>query len=414
MTTLEPPPGPDDRFTPVFGQDAYETDTLGAESSRAAQSLAMSTEAFGTPSQVADIRDDAEALGVPYVEPAGEELAIWRDQERLDDLTRFALRDHGVSGPEGWYLGAPTRKEEEIALWRNVEFTHAPTALLALLNYTLGSEAEVERVAAAAGLRAFGGEGLVGASGVLTQSLESEDDHVAMMARAVLGEEGPTATGGPTSAAGGAAPPATGAEVSLAIHGTWAQVAKDSWYVPGSPLHSHLLDACTPNLYDEVTYFTWSGVFSQEARDAGASELRVWHDALALPPFDTVFTHSHGGNVALTASGNGEVVRMFVLMHTPVLPRSDDEWGRIRDHVGRAVVMRTRLDHVVLADGLVNGSTQRFDQAKLPHKPVELHWANPDAWFSHTFFTKLENWQKYDLAGAVIREHVYAAQLSSP
>ena len=129
-------------------------------------------------------------------------------------------------------------------------------------------------------------------------------------------------------------------------------------------------------------------------------------------PLDTVFAHSHGGNVALTAAANGERIRMLVTLHTPALPRPDEQWAAIRARIGRVLVMRTRLDHVVLADGLVTGSTQRFDQAKLPHKPVVLHWANKDAWFSHSFFTKLDSWRKYDLAGAVIRERVYAGQLS--
>ncbi|MEV1131193.1 hypothetical protein [Agromyces sp. NPDC049794] len=116
--------------------------------------------------------------------------------------------------------------------------------------------------------------------------------------------------------------------------------------------------------------------------------------------------------MALTAAANGERIRLLVTMHTPVLPRPDEQWAAIRAHVARVLVMRTRLDHVVLADGLATGSTQRFDHAKLPHKPVVLHWANKDAWFSHSFFTKLDGWTKYDLAGTIMRERVYAGQFA--
>jgi hypothetical protein len=404
----------EDRFIPVFGRAAFETDSPRGTSSRAGQFLAMGTYAFGTEPQAADVRDDADDLGVPFVASATDEHAIWRDQDRLDDLTRYALQDHGASDPRDWQPGAPTRPDDEVALWQEVEYTHSVPPLLALLNYSLGAEHELERVAAAASLRRFSDARLAVANAVVTDALTSADEHVAEVARASIGAEGegainltPSMTDQPSMERG----PAPDEEVSIAIHGTWAQVTADPWYAPGRPLHRHIRTTSTENLYNEISFFTWSGEYSQEARDAGATKLPQWREIHAVGPFDTVFTHSHGGNVALSAAAHGERVRMLVLMHVPALPRSDEEWSAIRGQVGRVVVMRTRLDHVVLADGLRNGSTQRFDQAKLPHTPVVLHWANKDAWFSHNFFTELDNWTKYDLSGVIIREHQYAARL---
>lgn len=414
MSTTLAPADVEDRFIPVFGRAAFETDSPRGTSSRAGQFLAMGTYAFGTEPQAADVRDDADDLGVPFVTPATNDHALWREQGRLDDLTRFALQDHGASDARDWTPRSPTRTDDELALWQEVEYTHSVPPLLALLNYSLGAEHELERVAAAAALSGFSGGGLAAANDVLTGALSSPDEHVAEVARASIGVQGdgattltPSMTREPSAERG----PAAEDEVSVAIHGTWAQVTADPWYAPGRPLHRHILTTSTSNLYDEISFFTWSGEYSQEARDAGAAKLPQWREIQAVGPFDTVFSHSHGGNVALSAAANGERVRMLVLMHVPALPRSDEEWSAIRGQVARVVVMRTRLDHVVLADGLRNGSTQRFDQAKLPHTPVVLHWANKDAWFSHSFFTELDNWTKYDLSGVIIREHQYAARL---
>ncbi|NYG22451.1 hypothetical protein BJY17_003198 [Agromyces hippuratus] len=410
-----PPPSPDERFAPVFGAAAFEGESPGAIASRAGHFLAMGTAAFGSREQTADVRDDAEALGVPFVVPATDDDLLWSEQSNLDRLTRFALQDHGSSDARDWSGGAPPRAEDELALWQNVELTHSVPSLLALLNHSRASEHELQRVAAATALRTFSNGALAAADEVLAAATTSTDEHVAAIANTALrrSDGGGSQPAAPTRApTGGGAPPAFDhAEVSLAIHGTWAQVTADPWYAPGEPLHNHIQVASTPNLYDEDTYYTWSGEYTQAARDAGSAELPIWRDALALPPFDTVFAHSHGGNVALTAAADGERIRMLVLMHTPALPRSDAQWAAIRGHVGRTVVMRTRLDHVVLADGLVNGSSQRFDQNKLPHHPVVLHWANADAWFSHTFFTEVGKWLQYDLAGTVRRQHRYAEQL---
>lgn len=417
MSDAQTPIGPEDRFLPVFGQQAFETDSPSATSSRAGQFLAMGTYSFGDEQQAVDVRDDAENLGVPFVEPTSDDHSLWQEQRYLDDLTRFALQDHGVSDPRDWIPGAPTRPDDELALWQNVASTHAATSLLALLNYSLGSVYELQRVAAASALTAYSGGRLDRANAILIEAVGSTDDHVSQVAAATLGVDRDrtalrdTDFGAPPERMMEAEPRA---EVSVAIHGTWAQVSSDPWYAPGQPLHDHIRSTSTKNLYHDTTCFTWSGEYSQEARDLGASKLITWRSLHNLTSFDTVFAHSHGGNVALTSAADGELIRLLVLMHTPALPRLDEQWAAIRSRVARVMVMRTRLDHVVLADGFKNGSKQRFDQSKLPHEPFVLHWAQKDAWFSHSFFTELDTWTKYKIADAVIREHAYVGNLAVP
>ena len=418
MSNAQTPSAAEDRFSPVLGREAFETESPAATSSRAGQLLAMGTYAFGDAQQVLDVRDDAESLGAPFVAPTSDEHSLWRQQQNLDELTRLALQDHGASDPRDWTPGAPTRRDDELALWNEIALTHAATALLALLNYSLGSVHELQRVAAASALTGHSGGELGRANAILIDALQSTDDHVAQVAAACLGVDREQMALGDT---GYDAPPVdrmaedeARGEVSTALNGTWAQVSADPWYAPGQPLHSHIQSTSTNNLFGGDTYFTWSGEYSQEARDLGALKLTTWRSIHSFTLFDTVFAHSHGGNVALTAAANGELIRLLVLMHTPALPRLDDQWAAIRSRVARVMVLRTRLDHVVLADGFRNGSKQRFDQSKLPHEPFVLHWAKKDAWFSHSFFTELDTWKKYKIASAVIREHAYVGDLAVP
>ncbi|MGH3705978.1 MAG: hypothetical protein ACRDT9_15190, partial [Agromyces sp.] len=183
MGDAQPPrSAPDERFAPVFGAAAFESDPPGAVSSRAGHFLSMGTAAFGSREQTADVRDDAEALGVPFVVPATEGDLLWSDQSNLDRLTRFALQDHGASDARDWQGGAPPRADDELALWHDVELTRSVPSLLALLNHARGSEHELERVAAAAALRAFSSGALEAADEVLVAATASADGHVAAIA----------------------------------------------------------------------------------------------------------------------------------------------------------------------------------------------------------------------------------------
>lgn len=112
-----------------------------------------------------------------------------------------------------------------------------------------------------------------------------------------------------------------------------------------------------------------------------------------------------GGNVALSAIAMGERVRLLVLLHTPILSRPSAEWASIRSNVGRVLVMRSRADLVMLADGLRTGSALHPAQSQLAHREVLPHWRDGDAWFSHNLFVSHDNWTKYALAGEVRFEH---------
>ncbi|KQM83942.1 hypothetical protein [Agromyces sp. Leaf222] len=390
----------DSSAEPVRGFAAFESEGRGAIASRAAQLMCMA--AFASDADVSDLQDDAALLEVPMV-PVAPSPEPFSDELALDRLTESALASRVPGLWTADSAEAPPVEAKQIA-WEDIERMQSVLPLSVLLNVCLRSEHPLERVAAAAALHRLSESVLATATGALLEATDSEDPLVRAIANATLGIEQATGEGSGTAAAGAG----DGEPVSVTVHGTWGMVGTDPWYRPGALLHDHIRDEVSANLFDAPGYFIWTGGFSEADRDAGARDLSVWRTRQGFTEFDSVYAHSHGGNVALTAAADGERIRLLVLMHTPAIPRADEEWAVIRRNVGRVVVMRTRMDLVVLADRLRTGSRQRFDARLLPHFHVELHWAKGDGWFSHDFFVTKQKWDQYRIAEIVRSQHALA------
>jgi hypothetical protein len=277
LTTFGQDPGLDDAAGPLRGEIAYSTDTEMAATSRAAQLLAMSLYSFGATHHARDIQDDADALGVPTVSRADDSHQLWANQRGLDELTQFAHQDHGVAPNEEWGINDTADLNELHAFWREVDFVRQPTALLPLLNLSMRSSHEIERVAAASGLHAFSRGQVQLARSVIETALSSEDADVAGIARATLGLFSDSMSESTESAS-----PTIEAEVSLAIHGTWARLSADRWYAPEGALHKLLREEVTKDLYDQPDYFRWTGGYTQRERDDGAADLVAWARSVKL------------------------------------------------------------------------------------------------------------------------------------
>lgn len=385
---------------PLRGKQAFLQDSKTAAFSRSAQLLLLTTYVIGSEEQIKEIEQDADELGVPFVLSAG----AWRMQTQsdLDALTRSAL-EHHVPWPE---VSEGGDRSVELVLWEALEANRQPAAALALVNYCLGSDAEVQRVCAAACIHAYFGGDNLRTSGILLEGLESENKLIAEIAAAALGlspnppnEESPFPVR------------INEQETSLAVHGTWARLAEERWYAPGSPLHVIQKKEVNQNLYSDQNYFRWSGGYSQQERDEGAADFPVWKQTHNVGFIDTVYAHSHGGNVALSRIASGETIRLLVLLHTPALPRPSYEWEAIQAGVARVLVMRSRADLVILADGLRTGSWLNFDKKLLPHRRVLPHWNNKEAWFSHSLFVNHQVWKDFGIAGEVKYEHEIAEKI---
>lgn len=377
---------------PVPGIDAFRTESPSSIASRAAQYLGMCAYAFGGNEIASGVQDDGDALEVPHVVAATEDLERWADQSELDALTDIALQHH---------VGNVSLDEKDLAaaaaLWEELSATHLPTTLLALLNLRQRSDDELEAVAAAAGLAIFSRGQLEKSISILEAAAQSEDDLVRGIASAIL--QAPPSAPQPRMN-----PMWLGHPTSTTIHGTWGLVTETGWHKPGSPLHDHLRLSTTDNLYDDPGYFIWSGEYSDWARSEGAADLVSWREIISDAGWlDTVYAHSHGGNVALSAAASGQRIKMLVLLHTPAIGRPDEEWVTISGNIGGVIAMRTRMDLVVLADSLRSRENrQKFNPSKLPHFfPVVAHWKGREAWFSHSYYITLDNWIRNDLADIV-------------
>ncbi|WP_434317388.1 hypothetical protein [Leifsonia sp. P73] len=397
-----------DELEPLPGVEAFESELPSALASRAAQYLGMATYAFGSPAAAAALQDEGDELAIPQLAAAGEEVdSVRYAQERLDESTDIALADRGLPG----FDGGPGSSETASLLWQEVDGTRRPEVLVALLNLRQRAGG-VEGAAAAAALLGLSRGELRVSAELLSAAAGSSDELERGIALAALGPEpvpGPAPVPGP----GPTAPVPLGASVSTTIHGTWGLVADDDgWYVPGSPMHDFLRDRVRDDLYDSrPDYFMWNGGYSDADRGQGAADLPVWTRRVSPQNdrLDTVFAHSHGGNVALSAAAAGQGIRLLVLLHTPAIERPDAEWAAIRAKVGGVVVMRTRLDLVVLADGTRHWTSRlKFDPQKLPHFPVMVHWRRREGYFDHSYFVKRENWERYNLPDIVQSRRLYA------
>ena len=398
-----------DELEPLPGVEAFESESPSALASRAAQYLGMATYAFGSPGMAAALQDEGDELAIPQVATAGDALeAVRYSQERLDDLTAATLDRLGLRA----FDGGPGSEGTASVLWQEVDRARSTDALVALLNLRQRSEG-VEGAAAAVALLGLSRGELALSAERLRNATESPDELERGIALAGLGagSEPPPA---PEQELGAPGPvPGPEAEsVSTTVHGTWGLIADDeSWYRPGSPMHDFLRDQVTPDLYDSrPDYFMWNGGYADVDRAQGASDLPTWTRRVSPSDdrLDTVYAHSHGGNVALSAAAAGQRIRLLVLLHTPAIERPDEEWAAIRANVGGVVAMRTRLDLVVMADGARHWTSRlRFDPQKLPHFPVTQHWRRREGYFSHAYFVKRENWERYNLPDIVRSRWLY-------
>jgi hypothetical protein len=169
------------------------------------------------------------------------------------------------------------------------------------------------------------------------------------------------------------------AHTALLVHGTWARSA--TWWQPGGDFHSYLLGSVRPDLYSAADRFEWSGGWSDGARAIAASDLRAWVTAHSLNGLD-LFTHSHGGSVAMLASQAGLSIGELVLLSCPVHPQYMPDFAR----VGKAVSVRVHLDLVILADG----GGQRFRDSRIQENVLPV-------WFDHAATHDPAVWQQYNV-----------------
>lgn len=166
---------------------------------------------------------------------------------------------------------------------------------------------------------------------------------------------------------------------SLIVHGTWGRTSS-WWQPPNGDFWKYVLDEVDASLYGAQDRFEWSGGYSDAARLLAGAGLHGWVQQKALAGLD-LFTHSHGGSVAMLATQNGTGVGRLALLSCPVhWPKYTPDFAR----VAKAVSVRVHLDLVILVDG----GGQRFHDARIQENVLPIwfdHFAthDPDVWRQH-------------------------------
>jgi hypothetical protein len=336
------------------------------------------------------MEEEARELLVPRAEPI-------RGRITYDQLQEFSFEAGWPAGESiretGVYYWPRSVVGRQQILWSRIHETSSPNDALALLNVSLYSEHEIVRVAAAAALAPIVDGIWPYLESVLDDGCLTVGDTARLLSAhslATLNPEHPAlaALFPPDLEEGPPEPVRT----SIMIHGTFARMNSD-WYKPGSAFHRYLKRQVSADLYSGDDYFRWDGRYNDASRRLGASDLGEWLTEHHVRSLDTVFAHSHGGNLALAAIANGVIVRLLVLISVPAKRRTSEEWESIFSNVGRVVSLRARFDLVIYADR----SPQRFHARVRQLLP-------PGLWFSHGALLKPKIWKRHRLPNEIAYE----------
>jgi pimeloyl-ACP methyl ester carboxylesterase len=141
------------------------------------------------------------------------------------------------------------------------------------------------------------------------------------------------------------------------------------------------------DLYGAPDFFGWSGGWSDDARADGALRLIDWVDKHHFEGLD-LFTHSHGGSVAMLASTRSLRIGRLVMMSCPV---HKGKYDPDFDRIDKIVAIGTRMDLVILADG----GGQRFKDPRIQEIVLPI-------WFTgHSATHDPQVWNKHGLPGKI-------------
>lgn len=420
----------------IKGIDAWLGQTLEHINAQTTQILCLGALLQGAGERNLQVREVAETYEVPLPRKAGK-TAQSRSIDRLRDL---ALRDRTLSTfsdakiaseweasavpgeplHEVWSgLGAEDPRGASavgesivVRLWNQVRARSSARSALALIGEGLNSRHGQVRAISAAVIHIVHEPYNAQAHEILRTNLDAQG-YAAEFAAIALGDQSDDASSAHMSVdVDGSLDPLVrdgATEVSVVVHGTFARLIKASekWYHPQADLPTLIRRECTPSLYSGALYYRWDAGYSDAARMRASDDLMVWCRDRGVQRLDTVYAHSHGGNVVLNAVEAGLEVDLLVLLHTPVLPRSDSSWANIARRVKRILDIRTPADWIVMLDGIKTNSRN-----ELPTSLQNARRLTPQAaahfQTSHFRYTKDTVWRSLGLTSDVLYERSMA------
>lgn len=393
-----------------MGPRAFVNSGRFSQDSQAAQLMILSLYALmSDPLQRAQLQVDGDLLGVPRLDQS-DFVPLISEEHEYESLTAAAIAHHTDGG-----VGDAFDPAAAVQLYEEVEATKQATTAFALVYYNLRNSSSLVSLAAAICVRTLTGAASSRAQDIIRKSAMARSQRL----RALSDGAGGSAASGPADAS---LQLAFESGTSVLIHGTFARLGVGvRWNHPRSSFSEAFREKFRPNLYSGDDYFRWSGAYSAVMRRSAARQLALW--ASRPLPFDmygwhldTVMAHSHGGNVVLEALSQTKV-KLLMLAHVPIMSVDPSVWSMRAANVGRVVVLRTKADHVVLADML---KRLLFGESpSLLEPPAQLFQFEPLAgpvsslWFGHSVFTEPSTWEKYGLYQEMNYEY-QAAPMEAP
>jgi hypothetical protein len=392
--------------SPIPGIEAFELNTEEAAWSQAAHLIAIGLQLDGRQDLLSDL-DPAESgidfLRVAPLEKEFKSKLVNRTIERVGlqqyysaMLRRRFLDNEPIDSPDA----VRNYRILQSRLWDIADKQGSSLAAASMLYVGTESPWEIVRVAAASEVSKLVYE-LGHEVDILREGCMSQVDTVRIIAAnaltnifprdEVLRELAPTSD----EEFGEGSPLHT----SVTIHGTWARF-RSTWWCAGSPFFQYLQRNVSPDLYGDTDQFRWTGQYTESARQAAASDLIRWTAKKEVRRFDTIFAHSHGGNVALNAARDGLAIGLLVLMSVPARWRDWDEWEKIEANAKRIVSLRCRFDLAILADR----TPQKFNS----HPVREL--LPPGLWFSHGSILDAQTWEDHNLPSEIKYERLFSQE----
>lgn len=323
--------------------------------------------------------DDLKSFPIPRLAPVSERIEVTRAESPLRARSESRVsRKAGAAGARD--VSPSTVRKVQSDLAEQLYDTPDPLTAAQLLEASLHHPEELVRVAAAAAYFNLAAEPRRLLK-VLAGGTASADELVREVAGTALARIAPEdrrlrALTRKAPRSGRRRPSHT----SLMVHGTFA--SNGSWWQPGGDFHSYILSEVRPDLYGASDRFAWSGGWSDGARALGASQLRTWVDAHTLQGL-SLFTHSHGGSIAMLASHNGLDIGTLVLLSCPVhVHKYMPDFG----HVVKVVSIRVKFDLVILADG----GGQKYNHPSIQENVLPI-------WFDHFASHSPKVWRKHNL-----------------
>jgi hypothetical protein len=319
--------------------------------------------------------DDARELGFPPLQPSTERF----DAASLRKAARLRVKGRALPQASGSDVRAAFRRLRDVAGEFYADAN--PETAAALLEVGLRHPQPIVRVAAAASYPTVAVNPEVPIR-ILEAGVQSRDRlvrDVAAHALARLDPRNPVLF--KLLASKTRRSRRRPSRTATIVHGTWAR-GNAWWQPPSGDFWKYLHDNVSPDLYGAADRFDWSGGYSDAARGLGGDELRAWVQQRELDGLD-VFTHSHGGSVAMLATQAGTRMGKLVLLSCPVhWPKYAPDFNRVT----KTVSIRVHMDLVILADG----GGQRFHDRRIQENVLPL-------WFDHFTTHDPTTWVDYNI-----------------